>query len=671
MKKQILKIRKSYLVLIQLIVLFIFASCIEVTVKDTDGEEFAGATVCVVEAGESLDEQPDVCTLDESTGRIVRVTIEDPEGVATFPEFVKKSTKYFYTVKADGYEPVHSVLTTDSLGHKGVTVRIVEEEICPDQDQDGFLNHVCGGDDCNDTDPLINPDATETSDGIDDNCDGIIDDTDRDGLDDEFDNCDYIDNPGQADDDNDGVGDACDNCISKFNPNQFDYDEDGQGDVCENIDYIMIYIRDYNDDPIIGAEVCFKGYPWICKETDSPEAIHFYEYTPGASSQLEVTSTEVCFKEDPWTCQETDSPQKDHLYGFTPGASFQLKVTYPDNRVDDIIVKTNAQGGVLKKIRKMEAEVSYSESDMTLPRCLDKRNCFAGSKTTGNIYKTEDLGKIYTTMILLPPEVTGTTDVFPITHYLFYRRAGSKYYESRDGCETWNIKLDLSEESGCFLDTERFRCDEGGIECAVYTPCTDYRFRKTYDGTNWELVGQLNGFKPLTHNFSFRAHWGSEEIKFANDTVIYKTFDMPESVIDHSRSADCISDKACVIYDREDGKIYWTFDSGNSWEQRPFDYRTETAHPGSLTYDPSIRLINDKGMAVIFGKDTLIKSDNVFVTIDKGEHWNFILTNQWISAASSHSGDPTPFFCLDSERMCFLTGTQEYSGNRKIYRFFY
>ena len=58
-----------------------------------------------------------------------------------------------------------------------------------DSDKDGFL----GGEDCNDADATINPDATELCDGLDNNCDGVADEG--------------VSSPFWADDDGDGFGD--------------------------------------------------------------------------------------------------------------------------------------------------------------------------------------------------------------------------------------------------------------------------------------------------------------------------------------------------------------------------------------------------------------------------------------------------------------------------------
>ncbi len=52
---------------------------------------------------------------------------------------------------------------------------------CQDDDGDGYSDQACGGDDCDDTDPDVNPGAAESCyDATDNDCDGLMDHADPD-----------------------------------------------------------------------------------------------------------------------------------------------------------------------------------------------------------------------------------------------------------------------------------------------------------------------------------------------------------------------------------------------------------------------------------------------------------------------------------------------------------
>ncbi len=112
-----------------------------------------------------------------------------------------------------------------------------------DADGDGYYDQACGGDDCNDADPAINPGAVEIGcNGLDENCDGWSDpgtDADGDGVDTCSGDCDDSNAavyPGAYEAPCDHVDNDCDGVL---NPLEADADADGwslcQGD-CDDAD---------------------------------------------------------------------------------------------------------------------------------------------------------------------------------------------------------------------------------------------------------------------------------------------------------------------------------------------------------------------------------------------------------------------------------------------------
>ena len=126
----------------------------------------------------------------------------------------------------------------------------VDFSTCDDIDADGFSDVACGGDDCDDADPLINPGVLEICDNsIDENCSGSDLTADSDG--DSYDSVACV------------GGDDCDDADAGINPG---VDADGDGsNVCE----------DCNDTPGLGAylfpgntEICGDGVDQDCSGAD-------------------------------------------------------------------------------------------------------------------------------------------------------------------------------------------------------------------------------------------------------------------------------------------------------------------------------------------------------------------------------------------------------------------
>ena len=135
---------------------------------------------------------------------------------------------------------------------------------CADDDGDGYADASCGGNDCDDDDAAVNPAATETCNGADDDCDGTIDngfDADGDGVTTCAQPADCDDNdaatyPGAPENCTDGKDNDCDGTAD----NGTDADGDGVRTCGEMID-----CNDSDASSYPGAEeICDDGIDNNC-----------------------------------------------------------------------------------------------------------------------------------------------------------------------------------------------------------------------------------------------------------------------------------------------------------------------------------------------------------------------------------------------------------------------
>jgi hypothetical protein len=143
----------------------------------------------------------------------------------------------------DGYDDLAAGAwgATGDAASSGVVYVVLGRPGYPDGDGDGFMAVEHGGVDCDDSDDAVSPAEAESCDGIDNDCDGSVDedwgDSDGDGVADCLDSeeCDGVDNDGDGDideamPDTDGDG-TCDALDSEDCDG---IDNDGDGDVDED-----------------------------------------------------------------------------------------------------------------------------------------------------------------------------------------------------------------------------------------------------------------------------------------------------------------------------------------------------------------------------------------------------------------------------------------------------
>ncbi|MFO8016559.1 MAG: putative metal-binding motif-containing protein [Candidatus Woesearchaeota archaeon] len=113
---------------------------------------------------------------------------------------------------------------------------------CPDDDSDSYFASWCGGQDVNDSDATVNPDATEVCNGIDDNLDGDVDEGfDKDG--DNYTTCGSWDGSSYISPDNSYVD--CDDTDAGIYPGAAETCGDGIDQDCDGNDPPKINSLDY------------------------------------------------------------------------------------------------------------------------------------------------------------------------------------------------------------------------------------------------------------------------------------------------------------------------------------------------------------------------------------------------------------------------------------------
>ncbi len=234
--------------------------------------------------------------ITDTTGALIDEVPVLPDGSVVIWPFLPAGGDYLLT------------LVDDSTGLTGPAA-VAWATFTPDFDGDGVWAEIYGGEDCDDADPFTSPDADETCDGIDDNCDGTIDEGSAvDAL------------TWYADDDLDGFGDPastaaacaepvgyvadatdCDDTDDDISPgadelcNGIDDDCDGEIDEDSAVDaptWYPDFDGDGYGDPANGIPSCTEPAGYVSNDEDCNDAST--DYQPGI--------LEVCTDPEDYNC---------------------------------------------------------------------------------------------------------------------------------------------------------------------------------------------------------------------------------------------------------------------------------------------------------------------------------------------------------------------------------
>lgn len=186
----------------------------------------------------------------------------------------------------------------------------VPNNLCCDRDRDGYSIPICGGSDCNDNNPAINPGATEVCDDVDNDCDGQVDegfDQDGDGYTTCEGDCNDTPlsganiNPGMTEICNDLIDNDCnsatpDNCSSECTPSDAGICSWNWQEYCQCRDLAGVWDENFC--------TCFYYSPIVIDTqgngfnlTNESNGVHFDLDNDGTTEQLSWTSAN---SEDAW-----------------------------------------------------------------------------------------------------------------------------------------------------------------------------------------------------------------------------------------------------------------------------------------------------------------------------------------------------------------------------------